>query len=53
MKRAIYFRMGRPIGADTSEADPGEFSATKEKDLDLIRIGSERYEILGAAVLGG
>lgn len=53
MKRAIYFRMGKPIGADTSEADPGEFSATKEEDLNLIRIGSERYEIPDAAVLGG
>lgn len=52
--RAIYFRMGIPIGADTSEADnPGEFSASREGDLNLIRIGGERYEIPDAVVLGG
>jgi len=54
MKRAIFFRMGIPIGADTSEADyPGEFSATRENDLHLVRIGNERYEIPDAVVLGG
>jgi heat shock protein HslJ len=53
-KRAIYFRMGRPIGADTSQADGyPEFRATKERDLHLIRIGNERYEIPDAVVLGG
>ena len=51
--RAIFFRMGRPIGADTSEADPGEFRATREADLNLIRVGDERYEIPDAVVLGG
>jgi hypothetical protein len=51
--RAIFFRMGKPIGADTSQADPGKFSATREGDLNLIRIGNERYEIPDAAVLGG
>jgi hypothetical protein len=51
--RAIFFRMGKPIGADTSEADPGEFSATREGDLNFIRIGNERYEIPDAVVLGG
>ena len=52
--RAIFFRMGIPVGADTSQADGyPEFSATKENDLHLIRIGSERYEIPDAAVLGG
>jgi hypothetical protein len=46
--------MGRPIGADTSQADGyPEFRATKEGDLNLIRIGSERYEIPDAVVLGG
>jgi heat shock protein HslJ len=53
-KRAIYFRMGRPIGADTSQADGyPEFRATRERDLHLIRIGNERYEIPDAVVLGG
>jgi hypothetical protein len=52
--RAIFFRMGMPVGADTSEADGfHEFSATKEYDLHLIRVGSERYEIVDAVVLGG
>ena len=51
--RAIYFRMGRPIGAGTSEADPGRFSATRAGDLSLIRVGNERYEIPDAVVLGG
>jgi heat shock protein HslJ len=52
--RAIYFRMGRPIGADTSQADGyPEFRATKESDLHLIRVGNERYEIMDAVILGG
>ena len=53
-QRIIFFRMGRPIGADTSQADgsPG-FRATREGDLNLIRIGNERYEIPDAVVLGG
>ena len=51
--RSIYFRMGKPIGADTSEADFGKFSATREGDLNFIRIGNERYEIPDAVVLGG
>jgi hypothetical protein len=52
--RAIFFRMGRPIGADTSKAEGyGEFRATKEGDLHMIRIGSERYEIPAAVILGG
>lgn len=51
--RALFFRMGRPIGADTSEADPGEFRAAREGDLNVIRIGEERYEIPDAVVLGG
>jgi hypothetical protein len=51
--RAIFFRMGKPTGADTSEADPGEFNATREGDLNFIRIGNERYEIPNAVALGG
>jgi hypothetical protein len=46
--------MGRPIGADASQADGyPEFRATKEGNLNLIRIGEERYEIPDAIVLGG
>ena len=51
--RAIYFMMGIPIGADTSEADPGEFSASRESDLNFVRVGDERYEIPDAVVYGG
>jgi hypothetical protein len=54
VKRAIFFRRGIPSGADTSEADGyGEFSYEEESDLNLIRVGEERYEIPDAAVLGG
>jgi hypothetical protein len=45
--------MGRPIGADVSEADPGDFSATREDDLHLVRVRGERYEVPDAVVLGG
>jgi len=52
--RLIFFRMGKPIGADTSEADSsGKFSAAREGDLNLIRVGDERYEIPDAVILGG
>jgi hypothetical protein len=53
-KRAIFFRQGIPIGADTSEADGyHELGAAKESGLHLIRVGPERYEIPDAVVLGG
>jgi hypothetical protein len=53
-RRTIYFRMGVPIAADTSQADGyPPFSATKDEDLNLIKVGTERYEIPDAAVLGG
>ncbi len=52
--RAIFFRRGVAIGADTSQADnPGAFSARRESDLTFISIGPERYEIPDAVVLGG
>jgi hypothetical protein len=52
--RAIYFRMGQPIGADTSQADGyQEFRATKDNDLHIVRVGGERYRIPEAVVLGG
>jgi hypothetical protein len=42
------------IGADTSEADGyHDFSAEKESDLNLIRVGPERYEIPDAVIFGG
>ncbi len=51
--RAIYFSNGVAIGADTSEADPGDFSVERESDLNMIRVGDERYEIPDAVALGG
>jgi hypothetical protein len=52
--RTIFFRMGKPIGADTSEADGyTEFRTIRENDLHLIHVGNERYEIPDAVVLGG
>ena len=52
--RAIFFRMGKAIGADTSEADGyPEFSVIREKDLNRIQVGPERYEIPDAVVFGG
>ena len=52
--RAIFFRMGRPLGADVAESEGRrDFSTTKERDLHRIRVGPERYEIPDAVVLGG
>jgi hypothetical protein len=51
--RAIFFTNGRATGADTSEADPGRFSASRRGDLSVVRIGQERYEIPDAVVFGG
>jgi len=52
-KRIITFENGRAIGADVSQADWGEFRASKESDLYIIYIGEERYEIPEAVVFGG
>jgi len=53
-KRAIFFKAGKAVGADLSQADGNmNFSATKEADLHMIRAGNERYEIPEAAIYGG
>jgi hypothetical protein len=53
-QRAIFFRMGRPLGADVSEAEGHlGFRASKKQDLHLIRVGRERYEVPDAVILGG
>jgi hypothetical protein len=52
--RAIFFRMGRPIGADVAQSEGRrDFRATKQGDLHYIQVGQERYEIVDAIVLGG
>ena len=49
--RAIFFRMGRAIGADIGGADGAPvLHATKENNLHLIRLGNERYEIPDAVL---
>jgi hypothetical protein len=53
-KRLIYFKAGKAVGADLSQADGNmDFKATKEADLFMIRAGNERYEIPDAAIYGG
>ncbi len=51
--RVIFFEKGKAIGANTSQADRGEFTASKESDLFIIRVGKERYEIPEAVIFGG
>ena len=53
-KRTIVFVGGRATGADISQADGNvAFSVQREGDLNMIRVGDERYEIPDAAVAGG
>lgn len=51
--RTIFFENGKATGYDQSQADSGEFSASKQSDLNLVRIGQERYEIPDAVIFGG
>jgi hypothetical protein len=51
--RAIFFEKGKAVGSDASQADAGEFSATREGDLNIVHIGEERYEIPDAVIFGG
>lgn len=51
--RTIFFENGKAAFADVSQADPGEFSAQRQDDLNLIHIGEERYEIPDAVINGG
>lgn len=53
LKRAVYFRMGNAIGADTSQADGyPEFHSKKESDWNLIHVGNEFYKIPDAVIFG-
>lgn len=51
--RTIVFENGKATGYDQSQADRGRFSASKQSDLNIIRIGQERYEIPDAVIFGG
>ena len=53
-KRAVYFRMGKAIGADASQAEGyPEFRSSKESDWNLIHVGKEFYKIPDAVIFGG
>jgi len=53
-KRAIFFRKGVAVGADTSQAEGNKvFRAKKQGDLFMIQVGDERYEIPEAVIFGG
>lgn len=53
-RRALFFRMGKAIGADTSQGEgSATFSTSKEADLYTVRVGNERYELPEAVVFGG
>jgi len=43
---------GRAIGHDQSQADPGRFSASRQGDLNIVKIGQARYEIPDALPFG-
>ena len=51
--RTIFFQNGRAVSADVSQADYGKFSASRQGDLSIIKIGQERYEIPDALPFGG
>jgi hypothetical protein len=51
--RTIFFENGKATGYDQSQADPGRFSASKQSDLNIIRIDQERYEIPDGVIFGG
>jgi hypothetical protein len=51
--RVIFFQRGQATGYDVNQADPGAFSADKQRDLNIIHIGEERYEIPDAVIDGG
>lgn len=52
--RAIFFVDGTANSADASQAEGDlEFTASREGDLTIVRVGEERYEIPDAAVYGG
>jgi hypothetical protein len=52
-QRVIFFQRGQAAGYDMSQADRGEFKARKRGDLNIVRIGNERYEIPDAVIFGG
>jgi hypothetical protein len=50
--RTFFFENGKATGYDQSQADRSSFSASKQSDLNIIRIGQERYEIPDVVIFG-
>lgn len=56
LKRAIFFKDGKPSSADGAESDGSavyQFSFTQQGDEFLVSFGPERYRIPAAFVFGG
>lgn len=52
--RALFFENGRFLSADTSQADGyPPYGATRDGDLFVVTVGTERYEIPDVVVFGG
>ena len=55
-QRAIFFdTAGKPIGFDANQADgsaKAQLKSRRDADLNLISIGTERYEIPDVVVVG-
>lgn len=52
-KRTIFFEQGKAVRFDESEADRAPFSARKEGDDTIVRVGAEAYVIPDAIIFGG
>lgn len=53
-KRGLFFKGGKFSGADLSQADGDlKTGSSRESDLNMIRVGTERYEIVDAVIFGG
>ena len=52
--RTLFFENGRFLSADTSQAGGyAPYSATRDGDMFVVTVGTERYEIADAVVFGG
>jgi hypothetical protein len=51
--RVIFFENGKATGYDVRQGDSGKFSASRQGDLTIVRIGQERYELPDAVIFGG
>jgi hypothetical protein len=52
--RVIVFEGGRPVRFDQSPADGNaRLTSSKQDDLFSVRVGSQRFEIPEAVIMGG